>query len=137
RDQATVDSIGRHEHPESSATSGSQFDRRRHAVRPDRRQRPYNFRPGHSGPKEFPGPDPLVILIAMRTAGVRGFLAPLPHSPPELGGVPSRSEGGAVCSKTNSTGLIKMRCAGIYKDASRKQPEILAKRSLLIGTVRL
>src|SRR5262249_39249162 len=25
RDQATVDSIGRHEHPESSATSGSQF----------------------------------------------------------------------------------------------------------------
>ena len=25
------------------------------------------------------------------------------HSPPEPGGVPSRSEGGAVCSKTNST----------------------------------
>ena len=26
----------------------------------------------------------------------------LTHSPPKLGGVPSRSEGGAVCSKTRS-----------------------------------
>src|SRR5262249_20710036 len=52
----------RHEHPESSATHGSQLHRRRHAVRPDRRQRHDHFRPGHPCPTEFPGPDPPVVL---------------------------------------------------------------------------
>jgi hypothetical protein len=40
------------------------------------------------------------------------------YSPPKLGGVTSRSEGGAVCSKTNSTDY-KERFAIIYKVAAR------------------
>ncbi len=51
----------------------------------------------------------------------------LPQSPPKLGGVPSRSEGGAVCSKTRSdlmdfreALLINSgRCAEIHKEPLR------------------
>jgi len=46
------------------------------------------------------------VAIQVSAAGGREFdgrLMGQSHSPPKLGGGPSRSEGGAVCSKTNST----------------------------------
>src|SRR5262245_50017773 len=47
-------------------------------------------------------PPPLVVEVKDDSDGE---MAPFPlrHSPPELGGVPLRSKGGAVCSKSNST----------------------------------
>ena len=69
RDQATFDSTGRHEHPESSATHGSHFrSRRRDGLRRNPRQRHYNFRSGHSGPAELPGTDPPLVLGFSQTA---------------------------------------------------------------------
>ena len=62
RDQATVNSTGRDKHPESSATHGSQFHRRRYAVRPNLRQGHYNFRPAHSGAAELPGAGAPLVL---------------------------------------------------------------------------
>jgi hypothetical protein len=37
------------------------------------------------------------------------------ESPPELGGVPLRSKGGAVCSKTNSTAKINRYCSSLNR----------------------
>ncbi len=41
------------------------------------------------------------------------------QSPPELGGVPSRSEGGAVCSKTRSDLMDFREALNINRCASR------------------
>jgi len=43
------------------------------------------------------------IVVPRAFGAILTVVGVVPHSPPESGGVPSRSEGGAVCSKTNST----------------------------------
>jgi len=43
------------------------------------------------------------ILVPLAFGAILTVVGVVAHSPPESGGVPSRSEGGAVCSKTNST----------------------------------
>src|SRR5205085_2217502 len=62
------------------------------------------------------------------------------HSPPKLGGVPSRSEGGAVCSKTRSdimdirVALLIDRCATriskrMLRDVEQTAPALASRRA--------
>ena len=52
---------------------------------------------------QIKSPRQVEILVPQAFGAILRVVGVVPHSPPESGGVPSRSEGGAVCSKTNST----------------------------------
>jgi hypothetical protein len=52
--------------------------------------------------------------------GCSGLMNGVTQSPPKLGGVPSRSEGGAVCSKSRSILLDIREAHRFIMSASRK-----------------